>query len=77
MLLPVSTVAEADEILAEVYPSSTEVVLQQRLDLQEYEEWTVDLLVTDGEITVDNTRHTPAFGWQLGWQSHNTGLFPY
>ena len=53
---PVSTVAEADEILAEVYPSSTEVVLQQRLDLQEYEEWTVDLLVTDGEITVDNTR---------------------
>ena len=56
-VVPVSTVAEADDILAEVYPSSTEVVLQQRLNLQEYEEWTVDLLITESAITVDNTRH--------------------
>lgn len=56
-VIQVSTVAEADEILAEVYPSATEVVLQQRMNLQEFEEWTVDLLVTDDAITVDNTRH--------------------
>jgi hypothetical protein len=56
-VFPVSTVAEADDILAELYPSTTEVVLQQRLNLQEFEEWTVDLLVTDNAITLDNTRH--------------------
>jgi hypothetical protein len=54
---PVSSVAEADDLLAEVYPGATEVVLQQRLNLQDYEEWTVDLLVSDNAITVDNTRH--------------------
>ncbi len=54
---PVSSVAEADDILAEVYPSATEVVLQQRLNLHDYEEWTVDLLVTNDAIAVDNTRH--------------------
>ncbi|MEO2182269.1 MAG: hypothetical protein ABGY43_08190 [bacterium] len=56
-VIPVSSVAEADNILTEVYPTATEVVLQQRLNLLAFEEWTVDLLVTDDAITVDNTRH--------------------
>ncbi len=54
---PVSTVAEADNILEELYPDATELVLQQRLNLHDYEEWTVDLLVCDDKITLDNTRH--------------------
>jgi hypothetical protein len=53
----VSSVAEADKVLADIYPGATEVVLQQKLNLDDYEEWTVDLLVSDDAITVDNTRH--------------------
>ena len=53
----VSTVTEADDILTELYPDATEVVLQQRLSHENYEEWTVDLLICTETITVDNTRH--------------------
>jgi len=56
-VIPVSNTAEADAILADVYPGATEVVLQQKLNLDNYDEWTVDLLVSDTSITIDNTRH--------------------
>lgn len=56
-VMAVSTVADADEALKEHYSGLADVVLQQRLDLGMYEEWTVDLLVTDRSITIDNCRH--------------------
>ena len=56
-VVAVSSVEEADNVLAEVYPGATEVVLQQKLDLNDYDEWTVDLLVADDAITIDNCRH--------------------
>ena len=56
-VLSVSSVAEAQNILDEVYPDAAGLVLQQKLDLSHFDEWTVDLLVSDDSITLDNTRH--------------------
>jgi hypothetical protein len=56
-VMAISSAAEADKILQDVYPGATEVVLQHKLNLDDYDEWTVDLLVTDTSITIDNTRH--------------------
>lgn len=56
-VMVVNSVEEADKTHGEVYADATEIVLQQRLSFDDYEEWTVDLLVTDDAITIDNCRH--------------------
>jgi hypothetical protein len=51
----VSSTAEADEYL-KAYRPTDPVLVQQRLKLENYVEWTADLLVTDKAVTLDNVR---------------------
>lgn len=51
----VESTAEADEYL-KAYRPTDPVLVQQRLQLENYEEWTADLLITEDSVTLDNVR---------------------
>ena len=51
----VNSVSEAAEFLKD-YRDEDPVLVQQRLPLDQYVEWTIDLLLTDTSIEVDNVR---------------------
>ncbi len=51
----VASTAEADEYLTSYRPTDP-VLVQQRLQLENYEEWTADLLITEDSVALDNVR---------------------
>ena len=51
----VNSIDEAETFL-EAYRTDDPVLVQQRLPLDQYAEWTADLLVTDGAVSLDNVR---------------------
>ena len=51
----VGSIAEAEEYLTSYRPTD-EVLVQQRLQLDLYEEWTADLLITENSVELDNVR---------------------
>lgn len=51
----VGDTTEADEYLKDYRPTDP-VLVQQRLQLENYEEWTADLLITEDSVTLDNVR---------------------
>jgi|TARA_B100002003_G_scaffold251529_1_gene295642 glutathione synthase/RimK-type ligase-like ATP-grasp enzyme len=51
----VDSIGEAEEFLKD-YRDDEPVLVQRRLPLDQYTEWTIDLLVTDTSIEVDNVR---------------------
>ncbi len=51
----VNSMEEAEEYLSQ-YRDSDPVLVQERLALENYVEWTADLLITDKSVTLDNVR---------------------
>ncbi len=51
----VENTAEADDYLTAYRPTDP-VLVQQRLQLENYVEWTADLLITEDSVTLDNVR---------------------
>jgi hypothetical protein len=51
----VASTAEADEYL-KAYRPTDPVLVQQRLRLEDWVEWTADLLITETSVTLDNVR---------------------
>ena len=51
----VNSLAEVEEFLLD-YDASDPVLVQQRLPLDQYEEWTADLYIDDTDVKLDNVR---------------------
>ncbi|MEN3974663.1 hypothetical protein [Emcibacter sp. SYSU 3D8] len=51
----VASTAEGDEYLKGYRPDD-QVLVQQRLELEKFDEWTADLLITEDTVTLDNVR---------------------